>query len=248
MGDRIACVLVEPIAGNMGVVPASIQFLATLRSLTESHGALLIYDEVMTGFRVAYGGAQQRTGTRADIVTLGKIIGGGLPVAAFAGRREVMRLVAPEGPVYQAGTLAGNPIGMAAGLATLRLLDARAYAHLEYVGERLEAGLRRTCDRLGAPARLQRVGSMLTTFFGSDAPVRSYRDAVRADHRLFAGFFRGMRRQGVLLPPSGFESWFVSLAHGPDEIDETVAAADRSLAHLALEQEDVPRRHATEDT
>jgi glutamate-1-semialdehyde 2,1-aminomutase len=228
-GEQIACVIVEPIAGNMGVVPASREFLATLRSLTLAHGALLLFDEVMTGFRVAFGGAQQLTGVQADLVTLGKVIGGGLPVAAYAGRAELMQLIAPAGPVYQAGTLAGNPIGMAAGLATLRLLDLRAYAQLEEAGQQLASGLQRALEAEGVRACVQRAGSMLTVFFGS-GPVRNYHDASHADHDAFARFFRRMRREGVLLPPSGFESWFVSLAHGPAEIAETLAATTRALA------------------
>jgi glutamate-1-semialdehyde 2,1-aminomutase len=227
-GDRVACVIVEPVAGNMGVVPANPEFLAALRSLTRAHGALLIFDEVMTGFRVAFGGAQQLTGIEADLVTLGKIVGGGLPVAAYAGRAELMQLIAPAGPVYQAGTLAGNPVGMAAGLATLHLLDSRAYAQLEDAGGQLELGLQRELERGEVAARVQRVGSMLTLFFGP-GPVRNYDDARRADHDAFARFFRRMRREGVLLPPSGFESWFISLAHGPAEISGTIAAVARVL-------------------
>jgi glutamate-1-semialdehyde 2,1-aminomutase len=222
LGDRVACVLVEPIAGNMGVVPATAAFLASLRALTTAHGALLVFDEVMTGFRVARGGAQELTGITADLVTLGKILGGGLPVAAYAGPAALMQRVAPLGPVYQAGTLAGNPIGMAAGLATLRLLDASAYAKLEWSGERLEVGLRAVLDVANERACVQRVGSMLTVFFGIQREVRDYGDAARTDHRRFADFFRRMRRGGVLLPPSGFESWFLSLAHGSAAIDATL--------------------------
>jgi glutamate-1-semialdehyde 2,1-aminomutase len=228
VGTRIACVIVEPIAGNMGVVAASADFLAALRTLTERHGALLVFDEVMTGFRVARGGARELTGVRSDLVTFGKIIGGGLPVAAFAGPGALMRLIAPEGPVYQAGTLAGNPIGMAAGLATLRLLDTGAYERLEAGGRRLEAGLRDAFARASLAARVQRVGTMITAFFGATEAPRNYRDVANADHETFARFFRAMRRAGVLIPPSGYESWFLSLAHDDEEIDRTIDAAQRS--------------------
>lgn len=236
-GERIACVIVEPIAGNMGVVPGTAPFLATLRDETEKCGALLIFDEVMTGFRVARGGAQERTGITADIVTLGKVIGGGLPVAAYAARTSLMSLVAPSGPVYQAGTLAGNPVGMAAGLATLQLLDSDAYHTLEHRGALLESGLTRALERAQVEAVIQRVGSMLTIFFGSSR-VWNYADAQHADHTTFAAFFRAMRRQGVLLPPSGFESWFVSLAHQDADIHFTAEAAARSLHAMARSSHD----------
>ena len=240
-GDEIACVILEPICGNMGVVPATPEFLRAARELTRAYGALLIFDEVMTGFRVAYGGAQQRTGIDADIVTLGKVIGGGLPVAAYAARASLMQRIAPLGDVYQAGTLAGNPVGMAAGLATLRLLDADAYARLEQTSAELASGIERALADNAIESCVQRVGSMLTVFFDS-RPVVNYDDAARANHRAFAQFFRSMRKAGVLLPPSGYESWFVSLAHGPAEIQHTIDATARAL--LSLEQETQTNRIA----
>lgn len=239
-GKAIACVIVEPIAGNMGVVPARPAFLDALRTLTRRHDALLIFDEVMTGFRVARGGAQQLTGIDADLVTLGKVIGGGLPVAAYAGRSELMQLVAPAGHVYQAGTLAGSPPGMAAGLATLRLLDESAYRQLDARAAELADGLRGILTDLGMQASVQRVGSMLSVFFGV-AAVTDHDGARRADHAAFARFFRRLRRAGVLLPPSGYESWFVSLAHGPAEIRETLAAARDALGDSPSATPDVQR-------
>ena len=227
-GHRIACVVVEPIAGNMGVVPGSREFLTTLRECTREHGALLLFDEVMTGFRVGYGGAQELTGVTADIITLGKVIGGGLPVAAYAGPRSIMKYVAPEGPVYQAGTLAGNPLGMAAGLATLALLDQAAYDRLEQASSALQAGIERELQPLGNVATVQRVGSMMTVFVGVES-VADYDDAQRADHHAFAELFRRMRCESVLIPPSGYEAWFVSLAHGRAEIDSTIEAFRRTL-------------------
>jgi glutamate-1-semialdehyde 2,1-aminomutase len=227
-GHRIACVVVEPIAGNMGVVPGSKEFLTALRECTRDHGALLLFDEVMTGFRVSHGGAQELTGVTADICTFGKVIGGGLPVAAYAAPRSIMRYVAPEGPVYQAGTLAGNPVGMAAGLATLALLDRAAYDRLEQVSGALQTGIERALQPLGNVATVQRIGSMMTLFVGVDS-VADYDDAQRADHHAFAELFRRMRRESVLIPPSGFEAWFVSLAHGPAEIESTIEAFRRTL-------------------
>ncbi|MCI0631794.1 MAG: glutamate-1-semialdehyde 2,1-aminomutase [Phycisphaerales bacterium] len=232
LGERIACIILEPIAGNMGVVPAGPAFLLAARRLTDEHGALLIFDEVMTGFRVARGGAQERLGVRADLVTLGKVIGGGLPVGAYAGRASLMDLVAPAGPVYQAGTLAGNPVAVAAGLATLRLLDNRAYEQLEAMGQLLQHGLVDGCARRRIEAHVERVGSMISIFFGIHAPPRSYAQVRAADHESFAAFFRAMRARGVLLPPSGFESWFVSLAHDRSAIAGTLDAAANALQAL----------------
>lgn len=220
-GDSVACVIVEPVAGNMGVVPPRPGFLEGLRRITHAHGALLIFDEVMTGFRVARGGAQDLYGITADIVTLGKIIGGGLPVAAYAGKSQLMQQIAPAGPVYQAGTMAGNPIGMAAGLATLSLLTPRAYSELETRGAQLEAGLKTAFEQAGARGSVQRVGSMITAFFGV-AEVRDFSGAQEGNPELFARCFRAMRQHGVLLPPGAFESWFISMAHGSDDISETL--------------------------
>ncbi len=227
-GAEIAAVLVEPAAGNMGVVPPTDGFLPGLREITEQHGALLIFDEVMTGFRVARGGAQELYGVRPDLTTFGKIIGGGLPVGAYGGRRDLMSMVAPSGPVYQAGTLSGNPAAMAAGLATLGLLNDAAYARLKGLSARLEDGLRRTLRNAGMQAIVQRVGSMLTVFFGGRA-VRNFEDARAADHARFGQFFHAMLGRAIHLPPSGYEAWFVSLAHDEAAIEETVTAAVAAL-------------------
>ena len=236
-GHRIACVVVEPVAGNMGVVPAREEFLRALRECTREHGALLLFDEVMTGFRVSRGGAQELTGVSADIVTVGKVIGGGLPVAAYAAPRAIMRHVAPEGAVYQAGTLAGNPLGMAAGLATLGLLDSPAYDRLDRVSHALQLGLETELQRAGTRACVQRVGSMMTLFLGVPS-VSNYREAQQTDQRAFGELFRGMRRASVLLPPSPYEAWFVSLAHGPQEIESTLDAVRRTLGSLPAHREE----------
>jgi glutamate-1-semialdehyde 2,1-aminomutase len=227
--DNIAAVIVEPIAGNMGVVPPAPGFLQRLRELTAEHGALLIFDEVITGFRLCYGGAQALFGVHPDLTCLGKIIGGGLPVGAYGGRRDIMSMVAPEGPVYQAGTLAGNPLTMAAGIATLRQLDDAAYQRLEIAAVYLEDGLRRAGEETETPVRINRAGSMLTMFFTSE-PVTDFASARRADSERYGAFFRGMLARGVLLPPSQFEAAFVSLAHSDDEIMATASAAREALA------------------
>ncbi|HXG41627.1 MAG TPA: glutamate-1-semialdehyde 2,1-aminomutase [Dehalococcoidia bacterium] len=231
-GEQIAAVIVEPVAANMGVVPPEPGFLEGLRQVTQRYGALLVFDEVVTGFRLCYGGAQTIYGVTPDLTCLGKIIGGGLPVGAYGGRREIMEMVAPLGPVYQAGTLAGNPLAMAAGVATLRLLrEEGTYRRLEELSARLEAGLAAALAELGVTATVQRAGSMLTLFF-APGPVRDYASARQADTGLFARFFAAMLEQGVLLPPSQFEAWFVSLAHSEDDIEATLAAARRALANL----------------
>ena len=230
--DTIAGVLIEPIPGNMGVVPAPPGYLELLRTLTRDHGALLIFDEVMTGFRVARAGATQLTGVTPDLVTFAKVIGGGLPVGAYAGSARLMNLIAPAGPVYQAGTLSGNPVAMAAGLATLRLLDDEAYDHLERVSAALEHGIREALDGAGVRATLNRVGSMLTLFFGVDR-VADFADARRADHDAFARFFEGMLRRGIHLPPSGYEAWFVSLAHADESIRSTLHAVRETIDEIA---------------
>ena len=224
---RIAAVIVEPVAANIGVVPPAPGFLSGLRELTAADGALLVFDEVITGFRVAHGGAQARYGVRPDLTVLGKIIGGGLPVGAYGGRAELMDLVAPAGPVYQAGTLSGHPLTMAAGLATLRELRPERYEELEATGAALEAGLREAAAAAGAaaaPVAVQRVGSLLTVFFRPTAP-RTTEEAMASDRAAFARFFGAMLDAGVLLPPSQFEAWFISLAHGPEVVEETIAAA-----------------------
>jgi glutamate-1-semialdehyde 2,1-aminomutase len=221
---RIAAVIVEPVAANVGVVPPDPGFLEGLRALTAADGALLIFDEVITGFRVAHDGAQGRYGIRPDLTVLGKIIGGGLPVGAYGGRRELMDLVAPAGPVYQAGTLSGHPLTMAAGCATLRHLRPERYALLEAAGAALEAGLRGVAAVAGAAVSIARVGSLMTIFFRSTAP-RTYAEAAESDREAYARFFGAMLDVGILLPPSQFEAWFISLAHSPDAVAETIEAA-----------------------
>jgi glutamate-1-semialdehyde 2,1-aminomutase len=216
-GEGLACVIVEPVAGNMGVVLPEPGFLQALRQLCDASGALLVFDEVITGFRVARGGAQELYDVRPDLTILGKIVGGGLPLAAFGGRAEIMDQLSPIGPVYQAGTLSGNPLATAAGLAVLETLDASVYDAVDWVGGRLEEGL--------APfGRVQRVGGMLTLFMGAD-PVRNFAEASASDTDRYGAFFRHMLERGVYLPPSQFESWFPSLVHGDEEIDRTLEAA-----------------------
>ena len=230
--DEIGAVIVEPVAGNMGVVPPAPGFLQRLRELTSQRGALLIFDEVITGFRLAYGGAQTLLGVEPDLTCLGKIIGGGLPVGAYGGRREIMAMVAPLGPVYQAGTLSGNPLAMAAGIVTLQALqDRAAYQQLEVRAIQLEDGLRRAAAEAEVTTRINRVGSMLTLFF-SGQPVSDYATAKRSDTNRYAAFFRQMLDRGVLLAPSQFEAMFVSLAHGDDEIVATITAARESLTRI----------------
>ncbi len=230
----IAAVFVEPVAGNMGCVPPAPGFLEGLRERCTRHGALLVFDEVMTGFRVARGGAAQRFGVTPDLVTLGKVLGGGLPLAAFGGRRDLMSRISPSGPVYQAGTFAAHPLAIAAGLATFRLLDADSgmYERLETSGARLAEGLAAGARAASVPLTVQRVGSMWTPFF-SDRPVRSWADADAVDTKRHAAFFRGMLARGVLLPPSAFESAFLSVAHGAPEIDRTLEAARAAFAEVA---------------
>jgi glutamate-1-semialdehyde 2,1-aminomutase len=221
---RIAAIIVEPVAANVGVIPPAAGFLDGLREVTAAGGALLVFDEVITGFRVAHGGAQARYGIRPDLTVLGKIIGGGLPVGAYGGRRDLMDLVAPAGPVYQAGTLSGHPLTMAAGAATLGELRPDRYDELEAAGAALELGLREAAGEAGREVSVQRVGSLLTVFFRAGAPG-TYAEAMTADRDAFARFFGAMLDGGVLLPPSQFEAWFLSLAHGRDVLDETIEAA-----------------------
>ncbi|MDR7434339.1 MAG: glutamate-1-semialdehyde 2,1-aminomutase [Armatimonadota bacterium] len=231
-GERIAAVIVEPIAGNMGVVPPKPGFLEGLRRLTKGSGSLLIFDEVITGFRVSYGGAQALYGVLPDLTCLGKIIGGGFPVGAFGGPREIMKLVAPLGPVYQAGTLSGNPVAMACGATTLRILRTTdPYGRLEKLGVRLAEGLREAAREAGIPVTVNRVGSMLTVFF-TEGPVENFDDANRSDKQQFSRFFWGMLERGVYIPPSQFEAWFVSLSHSEKEIERTVEAAREVFRHL----------------
>ena len=223
-GDRIAAVIVEPVVGNMGCVPPGPGFLEALRDLTGRHGALLIFDEVMTGFRVAFGGAQQRYGIRPDLTTLGKVIGGGLPVGAYGGRKEIMSQVAPAGPIYQAGTLSGNPLAVAAGLAMLKHLKR----HPEIYGQ-LEARAAALCAAAPPGVTVNRVGSMFTFFF-TEGPVTDYDSAKRCDTARFGRFFRAMLERGIYLPPSQFEAAFVSAAHSDEDIRQTIAAAREAFS------------------
>jgi len=231
-GGEIAAVIVEPVAGNMGVVPPAPGFLQTLREVTSEHGALLIFDEVITGFRIAYGGAQERYGVRPDLTCLGKIIGGGLPVGAYGGRREIMENISPLGGVYQAGTLSGNPLAVSAGLATLAALrTASVYDRLERLGAAAEHGLTEAARKAGVPLTVNRVGSMLTGFF-CEGPVIDWNSAKRADTKRYATFFHGMLERGIYLAPSQFEAAFVSLAHSDADLDHAARAATESMAAL----------------
>jgi glutamate-1-semialdehyde 2,1-aminomutase len=233
---KIAAVIVEPVAANMGVVLSQPNFLGSLQKITQRNDALLIFDEVITGFRVAYGGAQTVFKIQPDITVLGKIIGGGLPVAAYSGRREIMDMIAPLGPVYQAGTLSGNPLAMRAGLATLPKLEAPGfYQSLNRKAEHLAAGLRTALQQAGIPAQVNATGSLLTMFFTAD-PVCDYAGAKKSDTARFAAFFREMLSRGVLLPPSQFEALFVSAAHTDDDIERTVLAAKSSLSSISSAQ------------
>ena len=229
-GRKIAAVIVEPVAGNMGVVPPRLGFLEGLRELTKAHDAVLIFDEVITGFRVAYGGAQELYGVQPDLTCLGKIIGGGLPVGAYGGSRSLMNHVAPLGAVYQAGTLSGNPLAVAAGLATLaKLRDREVYRRLEALGSELERGLRDAAAKANVPLTVNRVGSMLTAFF-CDGAVTDYASAKRADTKRYARYFHAMLERGVFLAPSQFEAAFVSLAHTDADIALAGRAAAEALA------------------
>jgi glutamate-1-semialdehyde 2,1-aminomutase len=230
---QVAAVIVEPVVGNMGCVPPDPGFLQGLRDRCTAHGALLILDEVMTGFRVARGGAAERYAITPDLVTLGKIVGGGMPLAAFGGRRALMEMVAPAGPVYQAGTFAAHPLAIAAGLATLDAIDAEPslYAQLEARGAVLQAGLEAAARDAGVPASVQRVASMWTLFL-TGRPVRSWDDAASVDREAYARFFRAMLARGVLLPPSPFESAFLSLAHDEAIVGATLAAAREALVEI----------------
>jgi glutamate-1-semialdehyde 2,1-aminomutase len=228
-GDKIAAVITEPYVGNVGFIPPEPEFLPALRRLCDRHGALLVLDEVMTGFRVARGGAQERLGLRADLTTLGKIIGGGFPVGAYGGRSDLMRKIAPSGPVYQAGTLSGNPVAMAAGIATLCATDAAGfYDTLERRTARLVAGIKSAADRRGVPITAGHAGSMWGVYLAAP-PIRNYADAKRTDAALFARWHRGALQRGVFLPPSAFEAAFVSAAHTDHDIDVTISELDAAL-------------------
>ena len=232
-GEAIAGIIVEPVAGNMGVVPPRPGYLQKMRDLCGKHGAVLIFDEVMTGFRVARAGAQERFGVTPDLTCLGKIVGGGMPLAAYGGREDIMGCVAPNGPVYQAGTLSGNPVATAAGRATLEQIKAMPdlYERLERQAARLQDGLGAIARRAGITVCSERVGSMMTMFFQA-GPVTNYTTAKNSDTRLYGDFFRGMLQEGIYLAPSQFEAAFVGSAHGDGEIEETLAAAERVLSGL----------------
>jgi glutamate-1-semialdehyde 2,1-aminomutase len=232
-GEQIACVIVEPVAANMGVVPPAPGFLEGLRKIADANGALLIFDEVITGFRLGPGGAQERFGVTPDLTCLGKIIGGGLPVGAFGGRAEVMEALAPEGPVYQAGTLSGNPLAVAAGLATLRVLrEEPPYERLEEVAIRLCDGLASAATGSGVPITINREGSLFSAFF-SAGPVADYESAAAQDAKAFATFFHALLDRGISIAPSAFEAWFVGAAHTDEQIERTLKAAVEALRGLS---------------
>lgn len=230
--SQIAAIIVEPIAGNMGVVPPQAGYLETLRVLCTEHGALLIFDEVMTGFRVAYGGAQELYGVLPDLTTLGKIVGGGLPIGAYGGPSQIMNRVAPEGDVYQAGTLSGNPVATACGVATLQLLrSSGCYEELEKRSRKLIRGLTKAAGEAGVPIQVNSVGSMMTVFF-TDKPVADFASASACDCERFAAFWRSMLDQGIYLPPSQFETFFLSIAHSNRDIEKTINAAANAFKAL----------------
>jgi glutamate-1-semialdehyde 2,1-aminomutase len=226
---QVAALIVEPIPGNMGLVPPKPGYLQALRRLCDEAGALLIFDEVISGFRVALGGAQALFSVRPDMTCLGKIVGGGLPLGVYGGRSDVMKVVAPEGPVYQAGTLSGNPLAMAAGLAMLRQLDVKSYERLDALGARLESGLHAVINQARVAAVVQRVGSAFTLFFRS-GPIADFAAAKLANTNVYADFFHGMLDRGFYLPPAQLEAAFISLAHTDAEIDSFIAAAQETLA------------------
>ena len=230
---QVAALIIEPIPGNMGLVPPKPGYLAALRRLCDAEGAVLIFDEVISGFRAAPGGAQGLFGLRPDLTCLGKIAGGGLPLGVYGGRADIMKMVAPEGPVYQAGTLSGNPLAMAAGLAMLGQMNTSSYEKLEALGARLEAGIKSAIDRTKLPVCIQRVGSAFTIFFCA-GPVTDFASAKLADSKAYAGFFHGMLNRGFYLPPAQLEAAFISLAHTDKEIDSFVSAAHETLAALPV--------------
>jgi len=231
-GEKIAGIIVEPVAGNMGLVLPADGFLEALRALTEKNGSLLIFDEVMTGFRVARGGAQSVYGISPDLTCLGKIIGGGLPVGAYGGRRKIMAHIAPQGPVYQAGTLSGNPLAMAAGIATLKQLNEPGfYETLDKKSDRLATGLERAAENAGIDVRVDRAGSMLGLFF-TDRAVRNFDDAKTSNLKMFSDYYKGMLEEGIYLAPSQFEVLFVSAAHDTEHIDTTIKAAETVMDRL----------------
>jgi len=226
-GDRVACIIVEPVAGNMGFIRPESGFLEGLRELTHKHGNLLIFDEVMSGYRVAYGGAQILYKVLPDLTCLGKIIGGGMPVGAYGGRKEIMNKIAPEGPVYQAGTLSGNPLAMTAGLATLKTLEqSNFYENLASKTDHLVSGIEKAAKGAGIPVQADYVGSMMGFFF-TDSPVSNFDDAKKSDLNLFTKYYQGMRARGIYIAPSQFEAGFVSSAHSQQDIENTIEAASQ---------------------
>ena len=231
-GDTVACIIVEPVAGNMGMIKPAEGFLETLREVTQKAGSVLIFDEVMTGFRVSYGGAQAIYGIQPDLTCLGKIIGGGLPVGAYGGRRDIMEHIAPNGPVYQAGTLSGNPVAMAAGIATLKSLKTPGfYGALDKKSEHLASGLKKAVAKTGIKACVGRVGSMMGLFF-TDKEVNNFDDAKTSNLDMFAAYYKGMLERGIYLAPSQFEAMFVSAAHTDKNIDTTIKAAEAVMKYL----------------
>ncbi len=231
--DEIAAVIVEPVAGNMGVVPPKPGYLESLREITKNNGALLIFDEVMTGFRIAHGGAQERYGVIPDLTTLGKIIGGGLPIGAYGGKADIMKHIAPDGEVYQAGTLSGNPIATASGIATLQLVRTNGfYNELEEKAADLEAGLLKEANAADIPIQINRVGSMMTLFF-TDKEVTDFESAAASDTKRFAAFWNSMLKQRIYLPPSAFEAWMISSAHFKREINRTIRTASLAFKEIS---------------
>ena len=230
--DEVAAVMVEPVAGNMGLIPPDPGFLLKLRELCDHHGVLLVFDEVMTGFRVSKGGASVRYGIEPDLLCMGKVIGGGLPVGAYGGRKDLMDLVAPLGPMYQAGTLSGNPLAMAAGYAALSNCDDEVYEKLELSGARLEVGLNQVFSSAQIPAQVQRVGSMISVFF-ADQPVRNFDEANASKKNYFAQLFHSMLNRGFYLPPSALEAWFLTASHTHEDIDRTVDAFAESIKEVS---------------
>jgi glutamate-1-semialdehyde 2,1-aminomutase len=231
-GDNIACIIVEPVAGNMGLVTPKVGFLEALKELSQKYGSILIFDEVMTGFRVARGGAQSLYGISPDLTCFGKIIGGGLPVGAYGGRQDLMDHIAPQGSVYQAGTLSGNPIAMAAGIATLEQISRDGfYESLEEKSQRLAGGLSNAAQNAGVPASVSHIGSMLGMFF-TDQDIKNFDDAKKCDLEMFSAFYNGMRTNGVYIAPSQYEVLFVSAAHSSEDIEKTIQVAEKVLADL----------------
>jgi len=233
LGDQIACIIVEPVAGNMNCIPPNEGFLEGLREICDQSGAVLIFDEVMTGFRVSLGGAQEYYDVKPDLTTLGKVVGGGLPVGAFGGKREVMECIAPLGPVYQAGTLSGNPVAMAAGLSTLKLIQAPDFhKNLSATAKTLVTGLKERADKAGIGLAINQVGGMFGLFFTTEKEVSKFEQVVACDQERFKKFFHGMLNEGIYLAPSSYEAGFVSAAHGDAEIQATLDAAEKVFATL----------------